>query len=91
MNTMIQISENLKKKIDHLLPKGVSPGIIKHIKDTIDHELTTDSIVPDIGPVKCKVWEIDFGENWVKFEVPKKVMDKGFHAGSAVIDFSGIQ
>ena len=41
--------------------------------------------------VKCRLWEVELEKNWVKFEVSQAVMDKGFHAGSARIDFSGVQ
>jgi len=45
----------------------------------------------DKESVSCKLWECDLEENWVKFQVPQNVMNKGFHAGAADINFSGIQ
>lgn len=55
----------------------------------LDHELTTDESRKFI--TKCEIIECDFEENWVKFIVPESRINKGFHAGSVVIDFSGVQ
>lgn len=43
------------------------------------------------GFTKCDIDSLDFGKNYVQFEVPQSTMDKGFHAGSVMIDFSGVQ
>lgn len=89
MDTMIQIAEHLKKNVVALLPATISPGIIEHIEKEIDHQLTTDDMRKNI--VKCQLWEADFEENWIKFQVPADVVAKGFHYGKATIDFTGIQ
>lgn len=89
MDTMIQIAESLKKKIDEFLPKHISPAIVQHINDAIDHELTTDETTRNV--VSCRLWEVDLEENWVKLQVPQSAMDKGFHGGSVIADFSEVQ
>ena len=56
----------------------------------------SDTSVPRVdsrtpGYISCRLLEVDLEENWAKFEIPQHVMDKGFHVGSVLIDFSGVQ
>jgi len=44
-----------------------------------------------VKAVECGLLEVDLEANWAKFLIPPKVMKKGFHAGSATIDFAGVQ
>lgn len=41
--------------------------------------------------VTCRLMEVDFLEGWAKFQLPAHVMNDGFHAGTAGINFSGVQ
>ena len=89
MDTMIQIAESIKAKINKILPEEMPPGITGQIMNIIDIELTADKNTNYCA--RCRLIELDFEENWVKFEVPQPVIDKGFHSGSVLINFSGVQ
>lgn len=52
-------------------------------------ELTIGTMEKDSIP--CRLMEIDFQEGWAKFHVPNTVIGNGFHAGTAGINFSGVQ
>lgn len=76
----IQFRENKNQNISAYVPFAELKAWVESVQKT---EPTNQT--------ECRLWELDLEDNWVKFEVPQAVMDKGFHGGAALIDFTGLQ
>lgn len=67
---------------------------IERVEDDVFHAGYTPGFAADDDSkfkVECDLVSIDFEECWVQFQVPEKILGKGFHVGTAVIDFTGCQ
>jgi len=50
----------------------------------------SDNVFCQSDMSKCDLFSLDFEDNTITFEAPKGVLEKGVHAGTVLIDFSGI-
>lgn len=41
--------------------------------------------------VTCPMVSCDFEDNTIQIEVPESIIKEGFHGGSVLVDFSGVQ